>query len=203
LLQKWLLAVPDTHLANWKAANFCYDDRLDVFDLCLMKRQLIAEMNEKSHGTDVAFQLESVSNLNTNTDNHNEWQVYIAHSESELNDIIQECEDVSAQDVTIDEIDKDTFNDNSVVIIYSPCCASNQYSIIESITITDNNLNAATVTKKPNFARLDMCYRRYVYIIDNGAIETVNNIAFTDTYSYFDDIEESVVVKWFKEWCQT
>ena len=41
LLQKWLLAVPDTHLENWKAANLCEDDRLDVFDLCLMKRELI------------------------------------------------------------------------------------------------------------------------------------------------------------------
>ena len=41
LLQEWLLAVPDTHLANWQAANLCEDDRLDVFDLCLMKRKLI------------------------------------------------------------------------------------------------------------------------------------------------------------------
>ena len=41
LLQKWLLAVPDTRLANWKAADLCEDDRLDVFDLCLMKRELI------------------------------------------------------------------------------------------------------------------------------------------------------------------
>lgn len=41
LLQKWLLAVPDTHLENWKAANFCEDNRLDVFDLCLMKRELL------------------------------------------------------------------------------------------------------------------------------------------------------------------
>ena len=30
LLQKWLLAVPDTHLENWKAVNFCNDDRLDL-----------------------------------------------------------------------------------------------------------------------------------------------------------------------------
>lgn len=43
LLQKWLLAVPDTHLANWKAADFCEDDRLDVFDLCMMKRELITQ----------------------------------------------------------------------------------------------------------------------------------------------------------------
>lgn len=41
LLQKWLLAVPDTHLANWKAADLCEDDILNVFDLCLMKRKLI------------------------------------------------------------------------------------------------------------------------------------------------------------------
>ena len=41
LLQEWLLAVPDTHLANWKAADFYEDDRLDVFDLCMMKRELI------------------------------------------------------------------------------------------------------------------------------------------------------------------
>ena len=33
LLQKWLPAVPDTNLTNWKAASFLYDDRLDVFDL--------------------------------------------------------------------------------------------------------------------------------------------------------------------------
>jgi hypothetical protein len=41
LLQKWLLAVPDTKLADWRAGNLCEDDRLDVFDLCIMKRELL------------------------------------------------------------------------------------------------------------------------------------------------------------------
>ena len=41
LLQKWLLAVPDTKIADWKAGDFCEDDRLDVYDLCLMKRELL------------------------------------------------------------------------------------------------------------------------------------------------------------------
>lgn len=45
LLQKWLLAIPDTHLANWKAGDLCEDDKLDVFDLCMMKRELIAKTN--------------------------------------------------------------------------------------------------------------------------------------------------------------
>lgn len=48
LLQKWLLAVPDTHLADWKAGNFCDDDRLDVFDLCLMKRELLSSANNQN-----------------------------------------------------------------------------------------------------------------------------------------------------------
>lgn len=43
VLQKWLLAVPDTHFADWKAVDFCEDDKLDVFDLCLMKRALIEQ----------------------------------------------------------------------------------------------------------------------------------------------------------------
>ncbi len=41
LLQKWLLAVPNTKLADWKAADLCKDDRLDVFDLCLIRKALL------------------------------------------------------------------------------------------------------------------------------------------------------------------
>ena len=43
LLQKWLLAVPDVSLSNWKAGDLCVDDVLNVFDLCLMKRKLIEQ----------------------------------------------------------------------------------------------------------------------------------------------------------------
>ena len=40
LLQKWLLAVPDTTLANWKAGDFYEDGVLNAFDLCMMKQML-------------------------------------------------------------------------------------------------------------------------------------------------------------------
>ncbi len=43
MLQKWLLADPSAKLTNWKAADLCKDDKLDVFDLCLMKRILISK----------------------------------------------------------------------------------------------------------------------------------------------------------------
>ena len=41
LLQKWLLAVPDTFMPNRKAADLNGDGILDVYDLALMKRALI------------------------------------------------------------------------------------------------------------------------------------------------------------------
>lgn len=41
LFQKWLLAVPDTVLTDWKAADLREDGRLDVFDLCLMRQSLM------------------------------------------------------------------------------------------------------------------------------------------------------------------
>ena len=40
-LQKWLSAVPNTKLADWKAADLYVDDQLDAFDLGLMKRALL------------------------------------------------------------------------------------------------------------------------------------------------------------------
>ena len=44
LMQKWLLAVPDTELNDWKAGDLCEDGILDVFDLCVMRKKLIKEM---------------------------------------------------------------------------------------------------------------------------------------------------------------
>lgn len=41
LVQKWLLGDGDTELADWKAADFCADDRLDAFDMCLMRQKLV------------------------------------------------------------------------------------------------------------------------------------------------------------------
>ena len=41
LLQKWLLTVPDIDLANWKAVDLVTDEKIDVFDLAMMKHKLI------------------------------------------------------------------------------------------------------------------------------------------------------------------
>ena len=41
LFQKWLLAVPDTELKDWQSADLCNDERLDTFDLALMRQELL------------------------------------------------------------------------------------------------------------------------------------------------------------------
>ena len=40
-LQKWLLAMADVQLSDWNAGDFCADGLLDIFDLCMMKRELV------------------------------------------------------------------------------------------------------------------------------------------------------------------
>lgn len=39
--QKWLICGSDIVLSDWKAADFCSDGILNVFDLCLMKQKLL------------------------------------------------------------------------------------------------------------------------------------------------------------------
>lgn len=143
LLQKWLLAVPDTHLANWKAADFCEDDRLDVFDLCLMKRALIEKMNGISQNVDTSFKLQSVGDIRTNGDNHTNWTGYIARSKNDLLDIIQENEGVSADEISLEDIDASAFNDKSLIIIYGICTAGNSYSIIDDISIKGTDIDVS------------------------------------------------------------
>ena len=41
MMQKWLLAVPDVKLEDWKAGDLLNDNILNVLDLCLMKHKLI------------------------------------------------------------------------------------------------------------------------------------------------------------------
>jgi len=43
VLQRWLLSVPDTKLADWRAGDLCEDGRLDAFDLTLMREMLLAQ----------------------------------------------------------------------------------------------------------------------------------------------------------------
>ncbi len=44
-LQKWLLGEKDVEIFNWAEGDFDLNNRLDAFDLCIMKRKLIEKNN--------------------------------------------------------------------------------------------------------------------------------------------------------------
>lgn len=203
LLQKWLLAFSDTNLPDWNRADLYRDGRLDIFDLCLMKRALIEKMNDIPQNVDTSFKFQSVADIRTNGDNHTKWTGYIVHSESDLLDIIQENEGVSADEISLEDIDDNAFNDKSLVIIYGICTAGNSYSIIDDISINGTDIDVSTVSKKSEIATPDMMYRRYIYIIDKNAVTNISGFTFNDTYSFYQNDEESDVVNWFKDWCRS
>ena len=43
LFQKWLMGGSDLTIAEWKSVDFCHDNKLDIFDFCLMRQKLIME----------------------------------------------------------------------------------------------------------------------------------------------------------------
>ncbi|MBQ8724840.1 MAG: RICIN domain-containing protein, partial [Oscillospiraceae bacterium] len=43
MLQKWLVCVPDATLTNWQNADLSADVRVNAFDLCIIKRELLAQ----------------------------------------------------------------------------------------------------------------------------------------------------------------
>ena len=43
IFQRWLLSASSNAISNWQAADYYKDGKLDVFDLCLMKKALLKE----------------------------------------------------------------------------------------------------------------------------------------------------------------
>lgn len=41
ILQNWLINASDTELINWKAADLCEDSIIDIYDLCMMRQELL------------------------------------------------------------------------------------------------------------------------------------------------------------------
>ena len=191
MLQKWLLCVPDVTLANWKAADLCEDGVLNVFDLCMMKKELLRKADVK---TEIEFI--STDKLRDYGLDHEEWKGFIAFSNNDFEAIIKNNEGEYTQSI----LPEDVFNENAVLVVYSQIGASNKYSIIDDISISDNTIVVSSTTKEPTIATPDMSYRRYIYIVDKNAVSKECVFSFDDSSSYYNYEEGSEVANWFKEW---
>lgn len=72
LLQKWLLGVSDVTLPNWKAGDLCEDGKLNVLDLCMMKRKLVENMQSNPEVID-----EFTPCTATLEDDFMDWKVHV------------------------------------------------------------------------------------------------------------------------------
>lgn len=63
LFQRWLLGSPNVHLNNWEVADFTKDNKLDVFDLCMMKRELIQRTNYDEPMEEINISVRSLDEL--------------------------------------------------------------------------------------------------------------------------------------------
>lgn len=72
MLQKWLLGVSDVTLPNWKVADFCEDEKLNVLDLCMMKRKLVENMQSNPEVID-----EFTPCTATLEDDFMDWKVHV------------------------------------------------------------------------------------------------------------------------------
>ena len=64
LLQKWLLNKSDAHLGNWKNVDFNQDNKINIFDFCLIKSELLKQIPEQMNMFRVA-----VNNLSVDAEN--------------------------------------------------------------------------------------------------------------------------------------
>ena len=97
ILQKWLLAIPDATLANWKAVDLYKDEIITIFDLCLLKKLLIQKENLCSSmdnwsswvdstggaSAEVAYQKNGVS-ITIEKGGANPWDAQIAYKNIKL-----------------------------------------------------------------------------------------------------------------------
>ncbi|MBP5363222.1 MAG: dockerin type I repeat-containing protein [Ruminococcus sp.] len=61
-LQKWLLGDPEVNIKAWGQADYDFDNKLTTFDLCQMRKELIAKMSaEENEGYDFEDQYYRVS----------------------------------------------------------------------------------------------------------------------------------------------
>lgn len=140
LLQKWLLSVPNAKLINWEAADFCVDGKLDVFDLCLMKKALIEKRHEVA--SDFYMSVTGYSNelLKLAWDDNSD---VIITSTSELSDYIEQVypEDKEQRLNSMKSKFNEDFFENNVLLlkaIYLPD-TGHHYSI-DNVSYKKNKL---------------------------------------------------------------
>ena len=189
-LQKWLLGDSDTHLSNWKAADFTEDNQLNVFDLLLMKKALI-QKNQEQFDYSIA---EQKSHMRKNIDQHEgEAQAYIAHTYDEFLAIVESAEGEIDELSVTDGLDEAFFEDNAVIVMYTIARSSDTFTLIDNIEPQQDKLMISNEVIMPLAPIPDMVYDRNIIVVNQADIQNITSIDIQETIRTYDsfDIEET------------
>lgn len=202
MLQKWLVNSGD--LTCWQNADLCEDDVINVFDLCLLKRKDIENMqSDKIIDYSILEEqwVRGTSHTNTMTE-----QAYFAKSMDEFKNIVEKyelCENNSkcscgyhdVENCIPEKIDDEFFKDKAAVVIYSSSGSSDRFIVVDKIERQQNCLVVYTTTKESTISTPDMAYHRLILAVDCGMLQDVKEVLYKNTSSVYDKLCSSRYIR--------
>ena len=139
LLKKWLLAVPDTTLADWQAGDLSQDGILNIFDFCKMKYMLLQELEKNTNSANYQNAPDTKSSEIIHTGDIN------ADGEFDMLDIILLKKWLLAvPDTKLDDWQAGDFYEDNKLNIFDFC--KMKYMLLQKLNNNNNNNNIIHVT---------------------------------------------------------
>ncbi|MBO5164661.1 MAG: dockerin type I repeat-containing protein [Ruminococcus sp.] len=182
MLEKWLLG--EDKLTCWKNADLCEDQVIDVYDLCVMRKEF-----SESKPDHTVMSVEAMRGNNGMEKIKN--GVYTAASMSELHTLLKtaelceydgcKCDFHDVQSLVPNGIDESFFENNVLIAVYNSVGAGNKVLTIDKIEKTNDLLTVYTTTENPKIATPDMAYYRGFIAVSKTYFEGVSKVERNDT----------------------
>lgn len=185
MLQKWILGIGS--LPNWQNADLDDNGTVDVFDLSLLKRKLIADHEENS------------AMLLDHTVVHRKWThiceeyydgyICVTSSPSELWDVMRSVRPyITEEDYSIVEETKDLYEDQSIIVMFCPAGASTRRIEVDSISVDHGVLTVATTTRDFSYGSPDMRSECILIAVKKELTDGVQDVILNDHFEELDSI---------------
>lgn len=182
MLEKWLLG--NGELTCWKNADLSKDSVIDVYDLCVMRKEISDSKPDYTVlGVEIMRGLGSIEKIQNS--------IYTASSMSELYTVLEtaelceydgcKCEFHNVHALIPEGVDESFFESNVLIAVYNLRGAGNKVLKIDDIEKSDGLLTVNTTTKIPEFATPDMVYYRGFIAVSKDYFKDVTKVERNDT----------------------
>lgn len=204
VLQKWLLGKGT--LANWRNADYQTDGVINIYDLLLMKQELLKSLKSESSGSEQELSyslLEQTCIRNGSRMQDMQEQIHLARSFEEFRQIIQDyelcqyencnCPSHAVENLIPEELTQEEyFTDHAIVVLYSSAGSGDRQITVDKVTQNGQTLTVSTTTTHQEFPTPDMAYFRTILVLDDtDSLRSVDSEKVTqenlDVYCDYDD----------------